>query len=162
MSSTTEESTAPESPANNVNGDLSEQIQALQRRIEILESENTHLRSLIPDGDGKDTKEYGGEDKCGTCPGDPAGYSAGILTRDQIERYSRQLLIHGGFGVEGQTKLLSSSVLVVGAGGIGSTGTNLNFSSATHGKHKELIGAFLFCFSDFVFGSVWSGSLEYR
>ena len=44
------------------------------------------------------------------------------LANDQIERYSRQLLLEDGFGVEGQCKLLSSSVLVVGAGGIGSTG----------------------------------------
>lgn len=43
------------------------------------------------------------------------------LSADQIERYSRQLLLQNGFGVEGQRKLLSSSVLVVGAGGIGST-----------------------------------------
>lgn len=39
----------------------------------------------------------------------------------EIERYSRQLLLAQGFGVSGQLKLLSSSVLVVGAGGIGST-----------------------------------------
>ena len=44
------------------------------------------------------------------------------LSRDDIGRYSRQLLLSNGFGVEGQKKLLSSSVLVVGAGGIGSTG----------------------------------------
>ena len=43
------------------------------------------------------------------------------LSKEQIERYSRQLLLNEGFGVEGQCKLLSSSVLVVGAGGIGST-----------------------------------------
>ncbi|KAL7548754.1 hypothetical protein ACHAWF_016017 [Thalassiosira exigua] len=43
------------------------------------------------------------------------------LRPDQISRYSRQLLLSDGFGVEGQKKLLSSSVLVVGAGGIGST-----------------------------------------
>ena len=43
------------------------------------------------------------------------------LTPQHIERYSRQLLLQDGFGVEGQCKLLSSSVLVVGAGGIGST-----------------------------------------
>ena len=36
-------------------------------------------------------------------------------------RYYRQLLLLDGFGVLGQRKLLSSSVLVVGAGGIGST-----------------------------------------
>ncbi len=33
------------------------------------------------------------------------------LTPDQISRYSRQLLLNDGFGVEGQQKLLSSSVL---------------------------------------------------
>ena len=36
-------------------------------------------------------------------------------------RYFRQLLLLDGFGVLGQHKLLPSSVLVVGTGGIGST-----------------------------------------
>jgi septal ring factor EnvC (AmiA/AmiB activator) len=45
------------------------------------------------------------------------------LSREHIERYSRQLLLNDGFGVEGQRKLLASSVLVTGAGGIGSSGT---------------------------------------
>ena len=53
----------------------------------------------------------------------------GSLNPEQIERYSRQLLLHGGFGVEGQLKLLNSSVLVVGAGGIGSTGKALDARS---------------------------------
>jgi adenylyltransferase and sulfurtransferase len=43
------------------------------------------------------------------------------LTCEQIERYSRQLLLTDGFGVTGQVRLQQSSVLVVGAGGIGST-----------------------------------------
>ena len=43
------------------------------------------------------------------------------LTPDQITRYSRQLLLNDGFGIVGQCKLLSSSILVIGAGGIGST-----------------------------------------
>eukprot|EP00804_Cyclotella_cryptica_P004773 CCRYP_004866-RA/>CCRYP_004866-RA protein AED:0.03 eAED:0.03 QI:72/1/1/1/1/1/2/42/614 len=43
------------------------------------------------------------------------------LQPQQISRYSRQLLLSDGFGLAGQKKLLSSSVLVVGAGGIGST-----------------------------------------
>jgi hypothetical protein len=43
------------------------------------------------------------------------------LTKDQVERYSRHLLLSEGFGVTGQLKLLESSVLVIGAGGIGST-----------------------------------------
>mmetsp|Transcript_5180 Transcript_5180/g.10891 ORF Transcript_5180/g.10891 Transcript_5180/m.10891 type:complete len:611 (-) Transcript_5180:2148-3980(-) len=44
-----------------------------------------------------------------------------MLQPDQISRYSRQLLLNDGFGVSGQKQLLSSSILVVGAGGIGST-----------------------------------------
>lgn len=48
--------------------------------------------------------------------------STSELSRENIERYSRQLLLNDGFGVEGQRKLLASSVLVIGAGGIGSTG----------------------------------------
>ncbi|KAJ3389653.1 Molybdenum cofactor synthesis protein 3 [Lobulomyces angularis] len=41
------------------------------------------------------------------------------LTKDEIERFSRQLLIKE-IGVEGQIKLRNSKVLVVGAGGLGS------------------------------------------
>lgn len=52
------------------------------------------------------------------------------MSKEQIERYSRQLLLEDGFGVEGQCKLLSSSVLVVGAGGIGSTGTTHGYMMA--------------------------------
>lgn len=44
-----------------------------------------------------------------------------VLTKDQVERYSRHLLLAEGFGVSGQVKLLQSAVLVIGAGGIGST-----------------------------------------
>ena len=40
---------------------------------------------------------------------------------NQILQYSRQIFLLNGFGVLGQRKLLSSSVLVVGTGGIGST-----------------------------------------
>jgi adenylyltransferase/sulfurtransferase len=45
--------------------------------------------------------------------------TAHTLTNPQIERYSRQLLLDP-IGVSGQEKLLKSSVLVVGAGGLGS------------------------------------------
>ena len=41
------------------------------------------------------------------------------LSREQIERYKRHLFLEG-VGPEGQTKLLESRVLVVGAGGLGS------------------------------------------
>ncbi|MCL4143975.1 UNVERIFIED_CONTAM: hypothetical protein GTU68_050546 [Idotea baltica] len=41
------------------------------------------------------------------------------LTKEELQRYSRQVLIPG-FGVEGQEKLKESSVLVIGCGGLGS------------------------------------------
>ncbi|HIO51109.1 MAG TPA: HesA/MoeB/ThiF family protein, partial [Pelagibacteraceae bacterium] len=41
------------------------------------------------------------------------------FTKRQIDRYSRQIILKK-VGVIGQKKLLKSSVLVVGAGGLGS------------------------------------------
>ena len=40
------------------------------------------------------------------------------LTRDEVARYSRHLIIPN-FGVEGQKRLRAASVLVIGAGGLG-------------------------------------------
>lgn len=41
------------------------------------------------------------------------------LTKDQIARYSRQIVLHS-FGVEAQARLCRGSVLIIGAGGLGS------------------------------------------
>src|SRR5210317_755308 len=41
------------------------------------------------------------------------------FTEDQLERYSRHILLDD-VGVEGQEKLLQAKVLIVGAGGLGS------------------------------------------
>ena len=41
------------------------------------------------------------------------------FTKKQIERYSRQIILKK-IGAAGQKKLLRSSVLIVGAGGLGS------------------------------------------
>jgi adenylyltransferase/sulfurtransferase len=41
------------------------------------------------------------------------------LDKDQVERYSRHLLLPS-FGVAGQGKLCNSKVLIVGCGGLGS------------------------------------------
>ncbi len=41
------------------------------------------------------------------------------LSDQQLERYARQIILKG-FGIEGQQRLLASSVLIIGAGGLGS------------------------------------------
>ena len=41
------------------------------------------------------------------------------LTDEQVERYARHLILKG-LGVKGQKRLLASSVLIIGAGGLGS------------------------------------------
>jgi molybdopterin/thiamine biosynthesis adenylyltransferase/rhodanese-related sulfurtransferase len=51
--------------------------------------------------------------------GYPLEVPAGPLSREQLTRYSRHLLIPE-VGVEGQQKLLTSRVLLIGAGGLGS------------------------------------------
>lgn len=86
-------------------------IHELEERIAELEKENSELRSEKADDELYEPKETKG---ASWIDGDK-------LTPEQIERYSRQLLIAGGFGVTGQLLLLNSSVLIVGAGGIGST-----------------------------------------
>ena len=42
-----------------------------------------------------------------------------LLTREQLTRYSRQVILED-VGVAGQHRLLNSKVLVIGAGGLGS------------------------------------------
>ena len=42
------------------------------------------------------------------------------LLNEQLERYSRNILLKE-IGIKGQEKLLSSKVLVIGAGGLGSS-----------------------------------------
>lgn len=75
-------------------------IQKLQRRIAELEQENCTLYSRqSPTRTEQELLELSAQD---------------------IERYSQQMILGNGFGVQGQRRLFTSSVLVVGAGGIGS------------------------------------------
>eukprot|EP00934_Nitzschia_sp_Nitz4_P004145 Nitzschia sp. Nitz4//scaffold121_size67750//5327//6835//NITZ4_006061-RA/size67750-augustus-gene-0.127-mRNA-1//-1//CDS//3329534330//4135//frame0 len=85
----------------------SNQVRQLKERILALEEENLRLKAEFQAKERSDIAV-------------DALHHTG-LTHQQIKRYSRQLLLEGGFGVLGQRKLLSSSVLIVGAGGIGST-----------------------------------------
>ena len=48
----------------------------------------------------------------------PAGTPARTLTKDEIQRYSRHLIMPE-VGMEGQLKLARAKVLMIGAGGLG-------------------------------------------
>lgn len=92
-------------------------IQTLEATVKRLEEENRLLR----------LQQYSSEEKANANASVAVGEACprriqlSCLTREEIGRYSRQLLLEDGFGVVGQIKLKLSSVLVVGAGGIGST-----------------------------------------
>lgn len=109
---------------DNTSEDATARIQALEEQVARLRKENSKLRGTNTTNSAEkdhcnNASQNGGCQKTSfTLPPLPAQE---CLNRDQVERYSRQLLLAEGFGVPGQLKLLSSSVLVVGAGGIGST-----------------------------------------
>ncbi|KAL9254324.1 Adenylyltransferase and sulfurtransferase MOCS3-like protein [Drosera capensis] len=81
---------------------LKSQKQEIESKISSLESQ-LHQASLAAAAEAVDSNCYSGHG----------------LPRDAIYRYSRHLLLPS-FGVRGQSNLLKSSVLVVGAGGLGS------------------------------------------
>jgi adenylyltransferase/sulfurtransferase len=91
--------------------DKEKRIRELELEVERLKVENTRLRQWRTESSEEETLAV---------PSSPL-QEVTELTPEHIERYSRQLLLQDGFGVQGQCRLLSSSVLVVGAGGIGST-----------------------------------------
>ena len=110
-----------------------EEIEKLRERVRLLEEENARLRrsKILSNNDkiscakdGSKVLELEKADSSVETDHASSNTFQGDLKPEEIERYSRQLLLsgQGGFGVEGQLKLLNSTVLVVGAGGIGSTG----------------------------------------
>ena len=109
-------------------------VTSLKERIRQLEEENLKLKKELESNTTSNvvTAENSScitscinNDKVTASASSLSSSFEGKLTPSQIERYSRQLLLHGGFGVTGQIRLLNSSVLVIGAGGIGSSGTYL-------------------------------------
>ena len=95
-----------------------QRIQDLEDHINRLEKENKNLRE---EQTKQEKKQF--DSTVATTKTHVPDHVVEVtkLQSDQIARYSRQLLLKDGFGVHGQCKLLSSKVIVVGAGGIGST-----------------------------------------
>ncbi|BAS78980.1 Os02g0525400 [Oryza sativa Japonica Group] len=96
----------------------------LDSRIRLLESQLGASPTPAGEGDAAGTGAGGGGGGGGAtaCPIRRRGNgfaAADGLPADMIYRYSRHLLLPD-FGVEGQRKLSQSSILVVGAGGLGS------------------------------------------
>jgi adenylyltransferase/sulfurtransferase len=95
--------------------------------LEELRAENARLREELKacsaGGSPSAISSFGDVDEDGgggACPAPTWAAGAGhSLRRDQIQRYSRQLLLPS-FGVAAQEKLCKGSVLIVGAGGLGS------------------------------------------
>lgn len=105
-----------------IKADQSREFNELQERVKRLEAENERLRSMIP----SNSSDEAGKILSESAEQEPGLYTSALSSKE-IERYSRQLLVRGGMGgVEGQLKLLKSRVLVVGAGGIGSTGKKIS------------------------------------
>jgi adenylyltransferase/sulfurtransferase len=105
------------------NGSAQSRLHELEAQVTMLQQENESLvlRAATAVVEQERMKQVEPEKVAEVVPDDPGAEVVENLSADHIMRYSRQLLLQDGFGTDGQKKLLSSSVLVVGAGGIGST-----------------------------------------
>ncbi|KAK8579073.1 hypothetical protein V6N13_142307 [Hibiscus sabdariffa] len=107
------------------NGDASR----IRREIEALKDEKARIEEKILDLEAQLQEEASlahqqqqNESVCNGCFPSVSATDANLahgLTADSIYRYSRHLLLPS-FGVQAQSNLLKSSILVVGAGGLGS------------------------------------------
>jgi len=111
--------------------DQETRIRQLTERIEALKRENAFLKLNQPNGRSLDQEEERSEDPL------LSPHAQQTLSNRDIERYSRQLLLSNGFGVKGQKKLSESTVLIIGAGGIGSTG--MEDQQTRHGKFNDIV-----------------------
>ncbi|KAG4150092.1 hypothetical protein ERO13_D05G373600v2 [Gossypium hirsutum] len=95
---------------------LKEERARIEQRISFLEAQLQEEASLAP-------QQQQNDGVCnGFCPSETSTVDANLahgLSADSIYRYSRHLLLPS-FGVKAQSNLLKSSILVVGAGGLGS------------------------------------------
>ncbi|KFK27115.1 hypothetical protein AALP_AA8G336600 [Arabis alpina] len=104
-------------------GDSSEIV----RELEALKLSKAELEHRISTLEAKLQETTAAVERCDAVSNGYSSSSAPVieyglehgLSPDQIYRYSRQLLLPS-FGIEAQSSLLKSSVLVIGAGGLGS------------------------------------------
>ncbi|CAM9183338.1 unnamed protein product, partial [Chrysoparadoxa australica] len=90
-----------------------DEIAELKRENELLRAKLTKMESLGLGG-GPTTPAT-----TAPSPPPPPAPVGSSLCNEHIRRYSRQLLVPA-LGVKGQLQLLKASVLVIGAGGLGS------------------------------------------
>lgn len=84
---------------------------------------------------GGGQRRASGEDRAAagpTIPGEAPALTA--MTDDQLQRYARHLLLDD-IGIEGQQRLLDAHALVIGAGGLGRSGSRVLFAARRQGRH---------------------------
>ncbi|KAG0473507.1 hypothetical protein HPP92_014888 [Vanilla planifolia] len=105
---------------SNGSSDILHEIEKLKLEKEEIERRLSLLEAKLNRNPGE-AVEMEVNRSCSSCLSmlDGHGEAVNGLNADMIYRYSRHLLLPD-FGVEGQTNLAKSSILVVGAGGLGS------------------------------------------
>lgn len=103
-------------------------MEALQRENEALKAELQALRQQLqqqpaqadasPQSEPSSSEQPSGPTSV-VQPGPPASWASHGLSKEQVQRYSRQLLLPS-FGLQAQQGVCSASVLIVGCGGLGS------------------------------------------
>ncbi|GMP65244.1 hypothetical protein CsSME_00026130 [Camellia sinensis var. sinensis] len=94
------------------------EIENLKSAKSEIERRISDLEAQLRDIDEKDETKTNSTRSCPPLSNGDSGFGHG-LSPDMIYRYSRQLLLPS-FGVQAQSSLLKASILVVGAGGLGS------------------------------------------
>ncbi|XP_027084687.1 adenylyltransferase and sulfurtransferase MOCS3-like [Coffea arabica] len=95
--------------------EIERQISDLEAQLQQLNCDENNCRKTE-----EDAVNSNGSSSCLILPSENGSFDSGHgLASDMIYRYSRQLLLPA-FGVQAQANLLKSTVLVIGAGGLGS------------------------------------------
>ncbi|KAL4566779.1 hypothetical protein LXL04_030904 [Taraxacum kok-saghyz] len=94
---------------------LLRELQSLKDSKRDIEARISVIEAQLQQSQSNQLLDKKASSDCPNCVSD----SGHDLTPDMIYRYSRQLLLPS-FGVKGQSNLLKSSILVIGAGGLGS------------------------------------------